>query len=143
MYNNLQQQQPYYFSGAQPQLPINERGAAGLDPRSYSLASPQQWAPTPVQPMFLKGRPVASIDEARVAQIDLDGSLYLFPDLSNHKIYTKSINIDGTATFNVYTLDETKETAAATAYVTKAELEAALAQFKSSKGAGATQSFNI
>lgn len=112
----------------------------------YQQAPQQPWAPAPQQPqVFLKGRPVASIDEARVAQIDLDGSLYVFPDLSNHKIYTKSINIDGTASFNVYSLDNSKETAAATAYVTRAELEAALSQLKGSQvpAAAAPQKFNL
>jgi len=43
----------------------------------------------PAQQNFIKGRPVVSIDEARTSQIDLDGSLYVFPDLGNKKIYTK------------------------------------------------------
>jgi hypothetical protein len=41
------------------------------------------------QTNYIKGRPVVSIDEARASQIDLDGSLYVFPDLGNKKIYTK------------------------------------------------------
>lgn len=56
-------------------------------------------------PSFIKGRPVSSIEEARVAQIDLDGSIFFFPDLGNKKIYTKKINTDGTATLNCYSLD--------------------------------------
>jgi hypothetical protein len=55
---------------------------------------------------FLKGRPVSSYEEARVAQIDLDGSIFVFPDLGNNRIYTKRINIDGTAAFHTYTLEE-------------------------------------
>jgi hypothetical protein len=50
-------------------------------------------SPTPAfmmpQQNYIKGRPVVSIDEARASQIDLDGSLYVFPDLNNKKIYTK------------------------------------------------------
>jgi hypothetical protein len=42
-----------------------------------------------------------------VSIIDFDGSVFYFPDLANGKIYTKQINIDGTATTNVYTLTET------------------------------------
>jgi hypothetical protein len=56
-------------------------------------------------PSFIKGRPVSSVEEARVAQIDLDGSIFFFPDLGNKKIYTKKINTDGTATLNCYSLD--------------------------------------
>lgn len=51
---------------------------------------------------FLKCRPVASKDEARACQIDLDGSLWVFTDVGNGKIYTKQINNDGTATFKTY-----------------------------------------
>jgi len=36
------------------------------------------------------------------SQIDLDGSLWIFTDISNGKIYTKQINNDGTASFNTY-----------------------------------------
>jgi hypothetical protein len=53
---------------------------------------------------YIKCRPVASIDEARASQIDLDGSLNVFTDIGNKKIYTKQINLDGTATLNTYTL---------------------------------------
>lgn len=56
----------------------------------------------------LKGRPVVSIEEARAAQIDLDGSLFIFTDVGNKKIYTKQINLDGTATLNIYELAEQK-----------------------------------
>ena len=51
---------------------------------------------------FLKCRPVSSRDEAQASQIDLDGSLWVFTDLGNDKIYTKKINNDGTASFTTY-----------------------------------------
>jgi hypothetical protein len=50
----------------------------------------------------LKGRPVASFEEARASMIDFDGSVFIFPDLANKCIYTKQINPDGTALINVY-----------------------------------------
>ena len=78
---------------------------------------------------FIKGRPVVSIDEARASQIDLDGSLYVFPDLGNKRIYTKQINMDGTASFNVFELATAVEPSQ-TAYVTRDELNAILANFK-------------
>lgn len=62
----------------------------------------------PVQTNYLKCRPVASKEEAMACQIDLDGSLWVFTDVMNGKIYTKQINNDGTATFNTYLY--TKET---------------------------------
>ena len=55
---------------------------------------------------ILKGRPVSSLEEARAAQIDFDGSLFVFPDIANKKIYTKQINLDGTATLNAYGLEQ-------------------------------------
>lgn len=54
------------------------------------------------QPVGLKGRPVSSIDEAKVAQIDFDGSLFIFPDIANKKIYTKQIGPDGSVILNMY-----------------------------------------
>lgn len=58
----------------------------------------------------LKGRVVTSFDEAKASMIDLDGSLHIFPDISNGYIYTKQINLDGTATTNKYKYEnENKE----------------------------------
>ena len=54
----------------------------------------------------LKGRPVSSIDEARASAIDFDGTVFYFPDLANRCIYTKQINLDGTATLLMYELKE-------------------------------------
>lgn len=83
-------------------------------PQGYGWPQQQQ----PIQPNYgwqppqqvvsanLKGRPVSSFDEARVSIIDFDGSVFYFPDLANGKIYTKQINMDGTATTNVYSLTE-------------------------------------
>ena len=51
--------------------------------------------------MGIKGRPVASIEEARASIIDFDGSIFYFPDLANKRIYTKQINMDGTALLQV------------------------------------------
>ena len=60
------------------------------------------------QPAFigLKGRPVSSLEEARAAAIDFDGSVFFFPDLANKRIYTKQINLDGTASMNMYEYKE-------------------------------------
>ena len=77
-YPQQNQQQPY-FSGA------------------YRQGPPQT---------NLKGRLVTSLEEARAASIDFDGSVFYFPDLANKRIYTKQINMDGTATLCMYELRE-------------------------------------
>ena len=51
-------------------------------------------------------RPVSSIEEVRASSIDFDGSVFYFSDLANKKIYTKQINLDGTAQINMYELKE-------------------------------------
>ena len=75
---------------------------------------PQQQQQQPVyqQPIYrqaqpvigLKGRPVSSLEEVRATSIDFDGSVFYFPDLANKRIYTKQINMDGTATLYMYEL---------------------------------------
>lgn len=67
----------------------------------------QTQQPTPRIPNGLKGRPVSSLDEVRGTTIDFDGSVFFFPDLANRRIYTKQINMDGTASLNVYELKNT------------------------------------
>lgn len=71
---------------------------------------------------FLRCRPVSSKEEARAYQIDLDGSLWVFTDLGNGKIYTKQVNNDGTATFKTYAFTEDENPYNSnTEYVTKEE----------------------
>ena len=62
MYNNT-------YTAAQPQYP------------SYTMNRPIYQ-----QPAGIKGRPVASIEEARASIIDFDGSIFFFPDLANKRI---------------------------------------------------------
>ena len=57
--------------------------------------------------LTLKGRPVSSLEEARASLIDMDGSIFYFPDVTKQHIYTKQINLDGTASLNVYKKIET------------------------------------
>ena len=67
-----------------------------------------QYEQTYIDPMaknMVKCRAVTSIDEAKAAMIDLDGSMTIFTDLGHNKIYTKQINLDGTATLNSYVLE--------------------------------------
>ena len=67
---------------------------------------PRAYQQAPLQTMGLKGRLVSSFEEARASSIDFDGSVFYFPDLANRRIYTKQINIDGTASLYVYELRE-------------------------------------
>lgn len=120
MYNFPQQPQYYY----QPQF----------QQRSQMPSQPMQMeTPTPMLQNFLKGRPVVSIEEARAAQIDLDGSLHIFTDIGNKKIYTKQINLDGTATLNVYQLIEDTTSSG---YITRDEFEKAIQSLRAEMGGG-------
>lgn len=116
------QNSPYY------QYPYNQQYQRLAQMEQQAQINPQQYG---VQSMvgqsqnYIKGRPVVSMEEARAAQIDLDGSLFVFTDIGNKKIYTKQINLDGTATLNTYSLVE--NVAPTESYVTKTELENAIA----------------
>ena len=85
----------------------------------------------------LKGRLVSSLEEARATSIDFDGSVFYFPDLANKRIYTKQINIDGTASLYVYELRELpieNETSgfvpSVEKFVTREEFERVLAELR-------------
>ena len=78
------------------------------------------------QTQFLKCRPVSSKQEAMAFQIDLDGSLWVFTDVGNDKIYTKQINNDGTATFKTYALIQDKSPYETSQYVTREEFNKVL-----------------
>lgn len=82
------------------------------------------------QPQGLKGRPVSSLEEVRATGIDFDGSVFYFPDLANRRIYTKQINLDGTASLNMYELKATppptaqpEATPSEASFVSKEEFE--------------------
>ena len=85
-------------------------------------------------PSVLKVYPVSSIDEARAANIDFDGSITFFPDLNNKKIYTKQIQMDGSLAFNVYELKDIvippKEEIKQKEYVTRDEFNELLVLLK-------------
>lgn len=101
MYNN------YYTPGYNPMMPIQQRLSQMEQQFPQYSQNPYQIQQPQNQPQMtvLKGRAVTSIDEAKAAMIDLDGSVFVFPDIANKKIYTKQINLDGTAALNIYSLD--------------------------------------
>lgn len=80
----------------------------------------------------LKGHLVSSLEEARATSIDFDGSIFYFPDLANKRIYTKQVNMDGTATLNVYELREVPNDASMNNFITREEFEAAIAKLQMS-----------
>ena len=110
------------------------------NPYMYNnLSVPQYHQVAPAEQTYysagyhLKGRPVASYEEARAAQIDFDGSLHVFTDIGNKKIYTKQINLDGTASIQTYALVENPNVDnnanhEMSEYVTKTEFNQALSQ---------------
>lgn len=105
----------------------------------YMYGQPQNYYPqqqnirqdntTNVNTVYLKGRPVTSLEEVRAAQIDLDGSLFIFPDINNKRIQTKQVNMDGTVSLNAYAQTELPS-AEGSNYLTKQEFETVLSSLK-------------
>ena len=74
---------------------------------------------------------VSSLEEARAAAIDFDGSVFFFPDLANKRIYTKQINLDGTASMNMYEYKEVPtEALNSSNFVTRQEFDETLNDIK-------------
>lgn len=95
--------------------------------QQYTMGQQRQQQPA----YILKGRPVSSLDEVRAANIDFDGSISFFPDIANEKIYTKQINMDGTASLKMYELKEIPNTDLNySSYVTREEFDNTLADLK-------------
>lgn len=97
-----------------------------------TMYQPQQpYYQQPIRMSGLKGYPVSSLEEARAAVVDFDGSIFIFPDVVNKKIYTKQINMDGTATLNMYELTALPIPTTEIAYVTKDDFNSAIGELKS------------
>lgn len=104
----------YYANPAAYASPMNNPSAMQMQRLAQMEQQYPQFAQQPMgqnfpqqqAPVYIKCRAVTSIDEAKAAMIDLDGSLHVFTDIPHRKIYTKQINLDGTASLNVYSLDE-------------------------------------
>ena len=131
--NNFNQtQSPIYTGGVQQQVPLQYSYGANnlLMNTPYDNYMGRQVTSQPQifnQNQYLKCRPVASKEEARAFQIDLDGSLWVFTDVGNEKIYTKQINTDGTAIFKTYTfVEDESPQAISNDYVTRGEFTKAL-----------------
>ena len=85
-----------------------------------------------MRPIGLKGRPVSSLEEARAAAIDFDGSIFYFPDYANKRIYTKQINLDGTSSFMMYELKEIpiEQEITPNQFITREEFETVINQLR-------------
>lgn len=108
-----------------------------FQPNAYYYPNqPQQtYAPRQVpyempQQNLLKGRFVSSVDEVRAAQVDFDGSIFIFPDMANKKIYTKQIDLNGNVKLEEYDWVPIEKTAAVGDFVTKQEFEETMAKVK-------------
>ena len=96
------------------------------------------YKPTPQYPQWTQTanslpqvRPVSSIEEVRACPVDFDGSVFYFADVANKRIYTKQINMDGTATINLYELKiPTQADQMANSYVTRQEFEQVINQLR-------------
>lgn len=121
------------------EFPINQSNMYSQQYPYQRAAAPASY-PYPLAPQipqmpqnYIKGRPVVSIEEARASQIDFDGSVYVFTDIGNNKIYTKQINpLTGTATLNVFVLSKEDAAVAPPEYVTRSELNQIITELKNS-----------
>lgn len=99
---------------------------------NYYQPNPVQTAPYTRPSAFgLKGRPVSSLEEARASSIDFDGTVFYFPDLANNRIYTKQINMDGTASLAMYELKEIPNESQPN-FITRDEFEKVITDLKKS-----------
>ena len=57
---------------------------------------------------IVKGRVVTGIEEARAAQVELDGTPSYFPSLGEGKIYVKYIGMDGLPVFQTFIVEQPK-----------------------------------
>ena len=121
--------QNYNYYPQQPQTQQVPQQQFAYQPQPYYRQAPPQ--------VGLKGRLVSSLEEARATSIDFDGSVFYFPDLANKRIYTKQINIDGTASLYVYELreipiEENKSSFVPSVekFVTREEFERVLAELR-------------
>ena len=81
--------------------------AQGNYPQTYPQRYPQQQMQMPVN-NIVKGRVVTGIEEARAAQVELDGTPSYFPSLGEGKIYVKYIGMDGLPVFQTFIVEQPK-----------------------------------
>lgn len=104
---------------------------------NYYPQQPMNTAPTSLNrnmatyaPGLLKGHPVSSLEEVKATSIDFDGSIFYFPDLANKRIYTKTVDMQGIASLNMYELVPlpTEQPVVTGDFITRQEFEAAITE---------------
>ena len=114
-----------YNNYTQPQYQASQPvGYSGYRP----IPQYPQWGP--VANNTSQVRPVSSIEEVKACPIDFDGSVFYFTDMANHRIYTKQINLDGTASINIYELNNEPDQSANISFITKNEFEQTIFDLK-------------
>ena len=91
------------YMGATPQM---QQRLNYLQQQQQQMYQPTMQQP---MPMALKGIIVTSMDEAKAAQIDLDGTSTFFPCPAEGKIYEKLIGLDGLPIFRVYQINNSQK----------------------------------
>lgn len=102
---------PPYAMGATPQM--QQRLQALQQYNANQQLGSYQPGGYPVMPIqqqpYIKGRFVGGVEEAKAAQVDLDGSSTFFPAPAEGKIYEKLIDMNGLPVFRVYRLVKEEE----------------------------------
>ena len=94
------------YMGATPQM---QQRLNYLQQQQQQAYQQPQMFPTQMSGTYLKGRVATGMDEAKAAQIDLDGTSTFFPCPAEGKIYEKSIDLNGLPVFRVYQLSNPQE----------------------------------
>ena len=129
------------YGGSQYQQQIAQNRLNQIESQQYGQPMYQnnynlQPAVQITQQQYIKGRPVSSFDEAKAMAIDWDGSVFVFTDTANKRIYTKQIMLDGTAELKTYVLDEpvqsdvTSNTNVNNDYVLRSDFESMIQEMK-------------
>lgn len=93
------------YMGATPQM---QQRLNYLQQQQQTYQQPQMF-PTQMSGTYLKGRVVTGMDEAKAAQIDLDGTSTFFPCPAEGKIYEKLIGLDGLPIFRIYEINNSQK----------------------------------
>lgn len=90
-----------YGNYPDPTMAMYQNRLRSMQAQYQPIQPPQMYGNMPMQ-SGLKGRVVMGIDEAKAAQIDLDGTPHYFDCPSEATIYKKSIGLDGMPIFESY-----------------------------------------
>lgn len=90
-----------YGNFPDPTMAMYQNRLRSMQAQYQPIQPPQMYGNMPMQ-SGLKGRVVTGRDEAKAAQIDLDGTPHYFDSPSETTIYKKSIGLDGMPIFEEY-----------------------------------------